>query len=300
MDWAVVVIGSSLFAVSMFYSRLHRHRRHLLLEFRSHNLIAQNQQLKIKAIEQELSLAQKISESFAPPTQIEDKRGFSVSFYQSRYDALGGDWLASRYLPSGELAILVVDATGKGIQAALVIHAVQSLWAHAFEQAFFNPISWIASLNKTLCALGQRSPHTMTLGLVIMSPAKLCYYSAGHIPLFIIGRSKDNLNTVIPVLSGGSILGISEVISLTPVTVDLVKLNPQAILLGTDGVFDKPTLINRHDILALHEGILTYGSAVLDNIATKDDKMLAYVNFTGYDSVARCVTKPTKRAKIFA
>ena len=278
MDWAAVIVGSAFLATALFLSKVTRRRHELLLEYRTLELTKENQKLTMAAIEKELELAQKIHDSFAPPEKITNRAECVINFYESRYGSLGGDWTAARELANGDLAILVVDVTGKGIGAALVIHAVQSVWAHSLFDGQFDPIDWIKTLNRTLRILGKRTPHTLTLGLAILSEKKLKYYSAGHIPLFVILKRASE-NRILPILSGGSILGINDEVSIAPISINLDEINPEAILLGTDGLLSRPTASSKRELNDLYEAIKLNGQSALDNIPIKDDKMLAFIDF---------------------
>ncbi len=278
LDFTLIVAGSGLLAVTLFYSRIFYFNREKILELRSHELLLQNEKLKVQAIELEVAMAKQIHESFDPPERIETEHGFRIRIYQSKLGLLGGDWMATRTLPNGDQVLLVADATGKGMQAALVIHAVQSLWASALHESEFDPLTWIAGLNRTLWELGKRSAHTMTLGLVIVKAETVDYYSCGHIPLFILCSPKLGEYRLLPLVTGGDILGLSPEATLHPIAINLAKVSAEAIFLATDGVFDQPSRVRKEDIRVLDACLFKEGHHALDRIRTHDDKMLAVID----------------------
>jgi serine phosphatase RsbU (regulator of sigma subunit) len=317
-DWTVLLMFCATFAVTLFYSRLHRERWESLWHYRSRILAEQNKKLKLDAMNHELAIAQKIQDSFESPTQIHEAGRFSAYFFQKKYGALGGDWLACETLPTGELAILVADATGKGIQAALVVHAVQSLWALAMDQCGatkesneersindrtqnkqhprFDPVDWIHSVNRTLLRLGKTTPHTLTLGLLIISEQTLAFYSAAHVPLFAIETTDSAKPIVTPFLGRGSILGMGEVISVTPIIIPLKTLRADTLLFGTDGVFGKGSqngsFASRRSVLQLYQGINEKGALVLDDLQIDDDKLLVVIKIIRPEILSNRVNTP--------
>src|SRR5688500_16637108 len=100
-----------------------------------------------------------------------------ASCFQKKFGPLGGDWLAVRRLKDGSLAAIVGDATGKGVQASLVVHAVQSLWASALVEPEFEPARWLRHLNQVLLTMGRSQLQTVTVGLLIINERRITYWS---------------------------------------------------------------------------------------------------------------------------
>ncbi len=276
MDWSVVFGLTLLFALGAFYGRAVRGRREALNELAARQLIIQNERLRTAALEKDLALAQEIQDSFAPPSALVSLLGLRASFYQLKHDTLGGDWMATRLLANGDLAVLVVDVTGKGVQAALVVHAVQSLWAHSLDNPVFDPEAWIRSVNRTLLQLGQRKDHTLSLGLVVMNPDTMLYYSAGHVPVFLVSGDADH-QTVVPVLGRGNLLGMNADHRVHPLTVDLRALQGWSVLIGTDGVFDKGVRTKKKTVEALLRSLQEEGAQALAKCPAYDDKLLVWI-----------------------
>lgn len=124
--------------------------------------------------EHELNLARNIQDSMLPPRHIETKRA-KIQIYRSTHEKVGGDWVAFRELEDGKIVLFVIDAVGKGIQAALVVHAVQSLWARTLSELTFNPEIWLHEVNETLLRLGEREAHSATIGMFVIAERTLTY-----------------------------------------------------------------------------------------------------------------------------
>lgn len=276
-DWSIVLIGSSTFAVIMFYARIAGEKKTRIWQYRSSKLSDQIKQVKIDAIEQDLALARKIQNSFETPEKLTEEGWYSAAFCQKKHGTLGGDWLAARTLPNGDIAILVADATGKGVQAALVIHAVQSHWAHGMDDGQFEPLHWINSLNKMLFRLGKSSVHSLTLGLLVLSRDTLAYYSAAHVPIFALKHRVDDSFDVIPIMARGSVLGMGEEVTLMPVVLSLAALDADVIMLGSDGVFERASTLSRGYLTNLYMNFRHKGPAVLNDLKTADDMMLVVI-----------------------
>lgn len=270
--WLATTAVQIGFAINVFYGRLARMHREALHELRTRNLIAVNEKLKREALEKDMALAQQIQDSFSPP-QAFNYSDVKIDFFQQKYDLLGGDWYAMKKSPSGELTILVADATGKSVSAALVIHAVQSLWALSLDDPTFDPQKWILGVNKSLYALGQKSTHSLTLALAHLKGATLTYYSAGHVPLVIV-REEQGKRTLKFLQARGDILGIAPDIRLQPAFVDLKKEHVKTILFATDGIIDKGSRTDREYLDHLLTALDLVGAKALDECPAEDDKLL--------------------------
>lgn len=276
LDWMAVAGTCVAFALAMFYHLVYTARSEWLGELATRQLLSQGQSNRIRSLQRDMAEASELQDSLAPRESIVTSHGLKVSFFQIKYDLLGGDWGAARSLESGELVIAVADATGKGIQAALVIHSIQTLWANALSSPSFDPEAWLHSANKTLIALGQRKEHTMSLGLVIISQQSISYYSAGHLPLLLIVKDGDRRD-VQAIPARGSLLGVNADFQLMPRSIPRESLSIEALLLGTDGVFDTHTSFRRQSILELASRLGAKGAAALEECPAQDDKLLVWV-----------------------
>jgi serine phosphatase RsbU (regulator of sigma subunit)/anti-sigma regulatory factor (Ser/Thr protein kinase) len=103
---------------------------------------------------------------------------------------IGGDWYDAVALPGGELALVIGDVVGKGVQAAAMMGQVRNaLRAYLLEG--FPPDEAIGRLNRLV--LGLDADHVATLVCVRFEPrtGRLRFASAGHLPPVLVGRDGD-------------------------------------------------------------------------------------------------------------
>ncbi len=257
-------------------------RREAALELRTRRLQAMAERARAT---HEMALAKEIQESFSPPNERTVSGPLSASWHQRQCEPLGGDWAAIKALGRDRLVVVVADVTGKGVQAALVVHAVQSLWASGCVDSGFDPGAWIAQLNATLFHLGRRQKQTLTLGLADILPGRVTYWSAGHLPLFLVhepyldydeAERRGEVGAVQALTARGGIVGLDAELALRPVTATFGGEAVQ-LLLATDGVFPGGTRSARAQILKLAREFARDGDGVLDRPGYDDDRTLVVV-----------------------
>ena len=240
------------------------------------DLEGSHQRLRLKAIDTEIRLASELQLALPkPPEQMRFGR-YLIDFFAVQYSNLGGDWLASRDIGSDGVLIAVGDVSGKGVPAAMVLQAVQSLWAAQLD-AEFSPIAWLTMVNDTLLDMGYTpGGQSMTLGLLLLRPDKIEYFSAGHVPLiFLRGIGSDV--RVEMVAGQGAPLGILANPDIRSVTVELVDHQPYQLMLGTCGIFDWHTRKRFKRVLALAEAVNRDGIHALREHPGQGDKILVIV-----------------------
>src|SRR5215207_1923741 len=143
-------------------------------------------------IEQEMRVARDIQQA-SLPKEVPEPEGWQVSpFYQPARE-VGGDFYDFFDLDDGREAIVVGDATGKGMPAALVAEATSNM-LRAVAQALgsTSPGEVLERVNETLLA---RIPTNMfvTCFYAILEPesASLSYANAGHDLPYLRRRGGD-------------------------------------------------------------------------------------------------------------
>jgi predicted ester cyclase len=132
-------------------------------------------------VEQELRVARTIQQA-SLPKEVPELEGWDISPLYRPAREVGGDFYDFLELEDGRVGILVGDATGKGVPAALVVSATYSM-LRAVAQALgsFSPGEVLAQINETLLA---RIPLNMfvTCFYAILEPKSghLVYANAGH------------------------------------------------------------------------------------------------------------------------
>jgi predicted ester cyclase len=132
-------------------------------------------------IEQELRVARRIQHA-SLPEEVPQLEGWQISPYYQPAREVGGDFYDFHFLSEGRLGVVVGDATGKGVPAALVMSTtcgMLQLAARALDSP--SPGEVLAQVNETLFA---RIPANMfvTCFYAILNPKRghLVYANAGH------------------------------------------------------------------------------------------------------------------------
>jgi serine phosphatase RsbU (regulator of sigma subunit) len=132
-------------------------------------------------LEQELEVARSIQQA-SLPKQVPKLEGWQITPYYQPAREVGGDFYDFHLLSEGRLGVVVGDATGKGVPAALVMSTtcgMLQLAAQALDS--FSPSKVLERVNETLVA---RIPTNMfvTCFYAILDPKSgtLSYANAGH------------------------------------------------------------------------------------------------------------------------
>src|SRR5215211_6697815 len=132
-------------------------------------------------IEQELRVARSIQQA-SLPTEVPELEGWQITPYYRPAREVGGDFYDFHLLSDGRLGLVTGDATGKGVQAALVMSTtcgMLQLAAQALDSS--SPGEVLERVNETLLA---RIPPNMfvTCFYAILEPesGSLSYANAGH------------------------------------------------------------------------------------------------------------------------
>jgi predicted ester cyclase len=132
-------------------------------------------------IEQDLRVARSIQQA-SLPKEVPELEGWQISpFYQSARE-VGGDFYDFHLLSEGRLGLVVGDATGKGVPAALVMSTTCGM-LRAVSQALpsSSPGEIVERVNEALCP--NIAPNTfVTCFYAILDPksGSLTYANAGH------------------------------------------------------------------------------------------------------------------------
>jgi steroid delta-isomerase-like uncharacterized protein len=134
-----------------------------------------------QSIEQELRLARSIQQA-SLPKEVPQLEGWQISPFYRPAREVGGDFYDFHLLSEGRLGVVVGDATGKGVPAALVMATtcgMLQLAAQALDSS--SPREVLERVNEVLLA---RIPANMfvTCFYAILEPesGRLIYANAGH------------------------------------------------------------------------------------------------------------------------
>jgi serine phosphatase RsbU (regulator of sigma subunit) len=142
-------------------------------------------------VEQELEVARSIQQA-SLPKEVPTLEGWQISPFYRPAREVGGDFYDFHFLSEGRVGLVVGDATGKGVPAALVMSTTLGmiqLAAGALDSS--SPGEVLSRVNETLLA---RIPPNMfvTCFYAILDPenASLSYANAGHDPPYLQRRGE--------------------------------------------------------------------------------------------------------------
>jgi serine phosphatase RsbU (regulator of sigma subunit)/predicted ester cyclase len=139
----------------------------------------EQERIERERIEQELKVARSIQQA-SLPEKVPDLEGWQISPYYQPAREVGGDFYDFHLLSEGRLGLVVGDATGKGVPAALVMSSTRSM-LRALARASNSPGEVLEQVNDLLVT---DIPPNMfvTCFYAILDPksATLSYANAGH------------------------------------------------------------------------------------------------------------------------
>src|SRR5829696_5847304 len=140
----------------------------------------EQERIERERIEQELKVARSIQQA-SLPEKVPDLEGWQITpFYQPARE-VGGDFYHFFELEDGQLGLVVGDATGKGVPAALVMASARSMLRAVAQGTEHSPGGVLGRVND---ALATDIPPNMfiTCFYAILDPesGRLLYANAGH------------------------------------------------------------------------------------------------------------------------
>jgi serine phosphatase RsbU (regulator of sigma subunit) len=130
-------------------------------------------------VEQELRVARSIQQA-SLPKEVPELEGWQIAPYYQPAREVGGDFYDFHLLPGGRLGLVVGDATGKGVPAALVMSTTCGMLRLA-AQGSSSPGQMLGGVNEVLFP---NIPSNMfvTCFYAILEPrsGRLSYANAGH------------------------------------------------------------------------------------------------------------------------
>jgi serine phosphatase RsbU (regulator of sigma subunit)/predicted ester cyclase len=141
----------------------------------------ERERIERERIEQELQVARRIQQA-SLPKEVPEPEGWQITPYYQPAREVGGDFYDFHLLSEGRVGLVVGDATGKGVPAALVMSTTCGMLQSAARAlGSSSPGEVLAQVNETLVA---RIPPNMfvTCFYAILDPAsgRLSYANAGH------------------------------------------------------------------------------------------------------------------------
>ena len=180
-------------------------------------------------IKTELDIAEKIQKANLPTETIEEE-DYLVYGYSKPAKEVGGDFFDHYKLDDENIALVIGDASGKGIPAALLSSITQNLIKHLFTETR-DPSKILKSLNNQLCENNPQAMFiTLWLGIYNKNTDKITFSNAGHNPplIYANGTFKE-LD-----LDKGIVIGVLEDFEYETEETYISK----GMILYTDGITD--------------------------------------------------------------
>ena len=180
-------------------------------------------------IQTELEIAKRIQASDLPTAPIENE-DFIINGYSHPAREVGGDFFDYYMIDEENLALIIGDASGTGIPAAILAMKTQVLIKQLLNHEE-GPSKVLCSLNNQLCEHNSESMFiTLWLGIYNKNTAKLTFSNAGHnYPLI-----KENNEFKYLKIDNGLILGVFEDYEFLDEEIQLTE----EIFIYTDGITD--------------------------------------------------------------
>ncbi|WP_407392679.1 PP2C family protein-serine/threonine phosphatase [Methanobrevibacter sp.] len=180
-------------------------------------------------INAELDIATKIQAASLPTEEIECDE-FIVNGFSQPAKEVGGDFFDYYMIDEDNLAIVIGDASGKGVPAALVAMITQVVIKQMIKHDQ-DPSKILHSLNNQLCQNNPESMFiTLWLGIYNKTTQKVTFSNAGHNPPLI--RENDEFRYLD--IDSGIVLGVME--DFEYVTEELTLTDE--LITYTDGITD--------------------------------------------------------------
>lgn len=166
---------------------------------------AQAELIRLNRLEEELAVARRIQESFLP-RRLPQPPGWQIAAFSRGAQAVGGDFYDCIELADGRLGLVVADACGKGVTAALFVALTRSLLrAASLAPTLFHTrtdqhasilVDALQLTNDYICREHADSNMFITLfyGLLDLTTGDLDYVNAGHNPPLLLRAVEGDLN----------------------------------------------------------------------------------------------------------
>lgn len=223
-------------------------------EYESRKILAKLARIPL---DQELRFAQYIEESFLPPDRVEIGP-HTIECLRQRNGQMGGHWFAIR--PDGErgVYVLMCETDDQGIQGALILHAVQSLWAEDLSSPSFDPEKWLQKANRALFVLGKTERHEVELTLIHLDEEIMTYWGAGRNPIYLAHAVNESLPEVLSLTAEVLIIGRSE--HIFPRAAKVPLRSGYRVYLGNKSSLSQTKIATENDLERIQEGMRSRNS----------------------------------------
>lgn len=219
---------------------LKRHKNHLeelvhakTLEIVKHQRLEYQLRSAKEKIDNELSIASQIQNSFLPSTipPVSNRRKFDLHAVMTPARKVGGDFYDFFRLNDENLVLIIADVSDKSIPAALYMMVSRTMF-RSLSRQIKSPAKVLAEANNLICEENETGMFvTAFLAYYNIATSTITFANAGHLPGILIEAS--GAARVIS-RQHGMALGIMPMVDYEDTSIQLVA--GQTVFLYTDGI----------------------------------------------------------------
>lgn len=200
------------------------------------NLIKITKELNfsLDTLKKDLGLAKKIQESILPPIdELKKEFPFDIASHYAPMETVGGDFFDFAVIGENKFRVFLADATGHGIQGALVTMAIKGEYEN-LKMLLSEPKEILEFLNNEFHKKFKNVNVFFTAICVDidLNSNSITYSSAGHPAQILIQE-----DSIIKLLNSGKMIGIKENINYKQFSLEFPKNSK--LFLFTDGLFEQ-------------------------------------------------------------
>jgi sigma-B regulation protein RsbU (phosphoserine phosphatase) len=169
------------------------------------------------------------------PSALPDVAGAELAArYIPGHGVVGGDWYDVFVLPSGQLALVIGDVAGSGLQAAVIMGRMRSA-LRAYAMLTADPAEVLTLLDQTMQHFEPDALATVLYAVLDPALDRADIASAGHFPPVI---TRPGSPAELAAVSPDVMIGV---LPDAPRQASTVRIGPgDGLLLYTDGLIEKP------------------------------------------------------------
>lgn len=239
LHYVILIVTFVLFIITLFfvYHNITKPLQNFIQQqdenYQELNRLYQALDEQQKNLNDQLMLGRKVQQRILP-ARIFAREGVIAHVLYKPLQTLGGDYYDFFQLADNKVGILIVDAMGKGVSAALMTAMAKVIFISAAKVSS-SPGYTLSQVSRLLYRLtGGESYLTACYLVVDKQNDELVYAAAGHPPGLIFNYDNDTLEELV---SQEVLIGISEELELAEKKVSIK--GKTRILLYTDGIIEQ-------------------------------------------------------------
>lgn len=160
-----------------------------------HRFWLESQTARTRSLERELQIAEKIQERLLPQSAPK-VHGYEFAWRSIAAQNIGGDYLDLLTTDLGDICALIADASGHGINSALLMSSFRSTWRA--EAPWQDPAALMQDLNSEVVAEVGATGMFITAAHLRLEPdcGRLTVTSAGHNPLLVYRAATGTVDQI--------------------------------------------------------------------------------------------------------